>query len=53
MFYHLLPLRRKVVLGNLRRVFGDVLSEREIRRLAQGYSAHFARFVFEFVKLPQ
>jgi phosphopantetheine--protein transferase-like protein len=52
MLYHLLPWRRSVVLGNLRRVFGDVLCEREIRRLAQAYYAHLARFLLEFVRFP-
>jgi len=50
--YHLLPYRRGVVLGNLRRVFADVLSEEEIRRLAQAYCAHYLRFLFEFLRLP-
>jgi len=52
MFYHLLPWRRGVVLGNLRRVFGDVLCERELRRLAQAYYAHLAQFLVELVSLP-
>jgi KDO2-lipid IV(A) lauroyltransferase len=42
--YHLLPLRRRVVMENLRRVFGDVLPEAEIVRLAQAYYAHLVRF---------
>jgi len=50
--YHLLPYRRRVVLGNLRRVFGDVLPEAEILRLAQAYYAHFVRFLIEFIRLP-
>ena len=50
--YHLLPYRRAVVLSNLRRVFGDVLPEVEIRRLAQAYYAHYVRFLIEFVRLP-
>ncbi len=50
--YHLLPYRRAVVLGNLRRVFGDVLPEAEIQRLAQAYCAHFLRFLLEFVRQP-
>jgi phosphopantetheine--protein transferase-like protein len=50
--YYLLPVRRQVVLGNLRRVFGEVLCERDIRRLAQAYCAHFTRFFFEFLRLP-
>jgi phosphopantetheine--protein transferase-like protein len=50
--YHLLPFRRGVVLDNLRRVFGDVLGEAEIRRLAQAYCAHFVRFLVEFARLP-
>lgn len=49
--YHLFPFRRGIVLGNLRRVFGDA-SEDEIRRLAQAYYGHFIRFFFEFVRLP-
>jgi len=50
--YHLAPYRRTVVLGNLRRVFGDVLPEGEIRRLAQAYYAHYVRFLLEFIRLP-
>jgi phosphopantetheine--protein transferase-like protein len=50
--YHLFPYRRGVVLGNLRRVFGDTLSEVEIRRLAKAYYGHYVRFFFEFVRLP-
>lgn len=52
LLYHLLPYRRGIVLGNLRRVFGDVLPEAEIRSLAQAYYAHYARFVVEFFRLP-
>jgi len=50
--YRLLPMRRGVVLGNLRRVFGDVLPEVEIRRLAQAYYGHFLRSIVEFIRLP-
>ena len=50
--YYMLPFRRGVVLGNLRRVFGDALDGRGIRRLAQAYGAHFVRFLVEFVRLP-
>jgi KDO2-lipid IV(A) lauroyltransferase len=51
-FYHLLPYRRSVVLGNLRRVFGGVLPEDEIRTLAQAYYAHYVRFLLELIRLP-
>jgi KDO2-lipid IV(A) lauroyltransferase len=50
--YHVLPYRRKVALENLRRVFGDVLPDEEIRRLAQAYYAHYLRFLLEFIRLP-
>jgi len=50
--YYLLPYRRTVALENLRRVFGDVLPESEIRRLAQAYYAHYLRFLLEFVRQP-
>jgi KDO2-lipid IV(A) lauroyltransferase len=33
-------------------VFGDVLPEDEIIRLAQAYYAHYARFAVEFLRLP-
>ncbi len=52
LLYHVLPYRRNVVLGNLRRVFGDVLSEGEIRQLAEAYYAHYARFLVEIIRLP-
>jgi len=52
LLYHLLPYRRGVVLGNLRRVFSKVLPEVEIRRLAQAYYAHYLRFLIEFIRLP-
>ena len=52
LLYCVLPIRRQVVLGNLRLVFGQVLCERDIRRLAQACCAHFARFLLEFLRLP-
>jgi KDO2-lipid IV(A) lauroyltransferase len=50
--YHLFPYRRGVVLGNLRRVFGGVVPETEIIRIAQAYYGHYVRFLIELVKLP-
>jgi KDO2-lipid IV(A) lauroyltransferase len=50
--YHLLPIRRRVVLSNLRRVFGGVVPDAEIRRLAQAHYAHLARLVLEFLRFP-
>lgn len=52
LLYHLLPYRRKVILGNLRRVFGGFVSDREIYRIAQGYYAHYARFLLELAHRP-
>jgi phosphopantetheine--protein transferase-like protein len=52
LLYHLLPYRRSVVLGNLRRVFGEVLPEAEIGRLAQAYYAHYVRFLLELARQP-
>jgi KDO2-lipid IV(A) lauroyltransferase len=52
LLYHLLPYRRAVVLGNLRRVFDQVLPEAEIVRLAQAYYAHYLRFLIEFIRQP-
>jgi len=47
-FYHLVPFRRKIVLENLRRVFGTTLSDEEILDLAQSYSAHFIQFFIDW-----
>jgi phosphopantetheine--protein transferase-like protein len=52
LLYHLLPLRRRVVLDNLRRVFGESVSETEIRRIAQAHYAHLWRLLPEFIVFP-
>jgi len=50
LIYHLLPIRRRIVLANLRRVFGETVPEAEIWRLAQAHYAHLARLVAEFLR---
>ncbi len=50
MIYRALPLRREVVMENLRRVFGDTLTEPRIVEIAQAFYAHFAKFLGEFVR---
>lgn len=52
LFYHLIPFRRGIVLGNLRKVFGETLSEEEISLMARSYFAHFARFFVEWGLSP-
>lgn len=52
LFYRLLPFRRHTVLENMRRAFGDVLTEADIVRLAQAYYGHFVRFLGEFFRRP-
>jgi KDO2-lipid IV(A) lauroyltransferase len=48
--YHVLPVRRRVVLDNLRRVFGAAAPEDEIVRLAQAHYAHLWRLAVEFFR---
>ncbi len=48
--YRLLPLRRRVVLDNLRRVFGAEVPKEEIERLAQAHYAHLGRLFSEFLR---
>jgi len=50
--YHLLPIRRGVILENLRRVYGEAVPAEEITRLAQAHYAHLARLALEFLWLP-
>lgn len=47
--FHLCPIRRGVILANLRRVFGGRLGERQIHRLAQAHYAHLARCGWEIL----
>ena len=49
--YRLLPLRRKVVLDNLRRVY-DTADDDEIERLAQAHYGHLGRLLWEFLWFP-
>lgn len=48
--YYLVPVRRRVVLSNLRRVFGDRMSDTAIRRLAMAHYAHLVRSLLEIVQ---
>jgi phosphopantetheine--protein transferase-like protein len=50
MLYHVLPFRRRVILENLRRVFGAAVPEAEIERLAQAHYAHLWRLFGEFLR---
>lgn len=52
LFYHFFPIRRRVILSNLRLVFGDSVPETEIVRLAQAVYAHLARCLLEFLRFP-
>ncbi len=52
LIFHCFPLRRRVVLDNLRRVFGATVAEDEIRRMAQAHYAHLWRLVGEFLVFP-
>lgn len=50
--YYLLPVRRRVVLSNLRKVFGSRIPEAEVVRIAQAFYAHFARLLAECLYVP-
>jgi len=50
--YRFVPLRRDVVLANLRRVFGDTASAAEIERLAAAHYGHLWRLAGESMRFP-
>jgi len=50
LIYWLLPIRRRVVIDNLRRVFGATVPASEIERLAQAHYAHLWRLAGEFIR---
>jgi KDO2-lipid IV(A) lauroyltransferase len=47
--YRLLPLRRRIVMANLRRAFGDRMTERELIALAQRFYMHLYRSALEYM----
>jgi KDO2-lipid IV(A) lauroyltransferase len=48
--YRFLPVRRQVVVDNLRRVFGATVPADELRHLAEAHYAHLAKLLAEFVR---
>jgi len=50
LLFHLLPLRRDVVLANLKRVYGDTATDAQIVALAQAHYAHLWRLAGEFLR---
>ncbi len=48
--FNLLPFRRRVIVENLRRVFGAAVPPAEIDRLAQAHYAHLWKLIAEFVR---
>ena len=50
LLYHLAPFRRRVILENLRRVFGETLDEDQIVDLAQAHYGHLWRLAGEFFR---
>ncbi len=46
--YHCLPIRRRTVIANLRRAFGESLDNQEIVTLAQAFYGHLLRSAAEF-----
>ena len=50
LLYRLLPFRRSVVLANLRRVYGETVSEDDIAELAQAHYGHLWKLAGEFLR---
>ena len=51
LFYYCLPYRKKVILNNMLRVFGQHLSHTEIKTLAQCFYSHLALSIKENFKM--
>ncbi|HRP29948.1 MAG TPA: hypothetical protein PLG77_16085, partial [Burkholderiaceae bacterium] len=49
-FQRFMPLRGEIVMGNLRRVFGNAVDETEIARLAAAHYGHLWRLLGEFIR---
>ena len=48
--YRFVPIRRQVILDNLRRVYGEYVGDDEIVRLAQAHYGHLWRLFCEFLR---
>ncbi|CEK12149.1 lysophospholipid acyltransferase family protein [Legionella hackeliae] len=48
LFYHLIPLRRQIVLNNIDRVFKDKLSSKQKKHLAKAFYSHLISTLREF-----
>ncbi len=49
--YYVFPLRKRVVLENLRRVYGSTLDDSQIEGIAKGFYAHHLRSLWEALKM--
>jgi len=57
-FYYCIPIRKKIVLQNIRRVFAESLSQQEMEKLAQSFYSHLLislkeNFAMRFMSLKQ
>jgi KDO2-lipid IV(A) lauroyltransferase len=52
LLYRLAPVRRGVILENLRRVYGEAAPAADLERLAQAHYAHLGRLAWEFLCFP-
>jgi KDO2-lipid IV(A) lauroyltransferase len=50
--YYFVPFRRGLMMSNVRRVFGEVAPESELRRLVQACYGHYVRFFGELIRQP-
>jgi KDO2-lipid IV(A) lauroyltransferase len=50
--YRVFPFRRRIILNNLRQVFGHSVPEAEITRMAQAHYAHLFRSLVELARFP-
>jgi len=51
-FFQMAPWRKRVVLENMRRVYGETLADAEIICLAQAFYGHLLLCLIEFLKMP-
>jgi len=51
LFYSWFPIRRRVVLENMRRVFEGRIDARGLQRLAQRFYGHFCRSMFDMLRM--
>jgi KDO2-lipid IV(A) lauroyltransferase len=53
LFYYFIPIRKQVAFDNLKKVFGEKKTDRELKSIVHLNYRHFGKMLLEFARLPR